>query len=149
MRALLRALAVSGALVGVVAMAQSAQADAVAPAGAIVPASDVKKALAEIKMSWRTYDKCDQPKLCGTWFDSFGVGITFGDGSIAPFIRAQRLTASEHDCIVNARAALDRGDKGLAVQWVMAAKLQMSPNVRNWLGDHPDAVIAALHNCCY
>jgi hypothetical protein len=170
MRPLVRALAISGACIAVVALSPAiarsadaaqtggsdaqasgnAQTNVAAPAGAIVAASDLKKALTEIKISWRTYDKCNQVKLCGAYFDSFGVGITFGDGSIAPFIRAQRLTASEHDCIVNARAALERGDRGLAVQWVMAAKLQMSPSVRNWLGDHPDAVVAALRsNCCF
>lgn len=118
------------------------------PAGTVVAAEDVKRALREIRISWDTFSKCDNRKVCGTYFDSFGVALTFNDGSIAPFTRTQRLTATEHDCIVHARLALDRGDRGLAVQWVMAAKLNKNPAVRGWLGDHPDAVVAALRNCC-
>jgi hypothetical protein len=113
----------------------------------IVAPNDVKKALTEIKSSWRTYDHCDRAKLCFDYFDSFGVGLTFNDGVIAPFTHTQRLKASAHDCIVNARAALEHGDRGMAVQWVMAA--EMSNTLRTWLGDHPDAVIEALHHCCF
>jgi hypothetical protein len=112
-----------------------------------VAPGDVKKALAEIKASWRTYDHCDRAKLCSDYFDSFGVGLTFNDGLIAPFAHTQRLKASAHDCIVNARAALERGDRGMAVQWVMAA--EPSNTLRTWFGDHPDAVIEALHHCCF
>jgi hypothetical protein len=111
------------------------------------PQGDVKKALAEIKNSWRNYDHCDGSKLCSDYFDSFGVGLTFSDGQIAPFTHTRRLTASAHDCIVNARAALDHGDRGMAVQWVMAS--EPSSTRRSWLGDHPDAVIEALHHCCF
>jgi hypothetical protein len=35
----------------------------------------------------------------------------------------------------------------MAVQWVMAAQMQDLP-VRNWLGEHPDAVLEALRACC-
>ena len=76
-------------------------------------------------------------------------GTKYAQEGIADLIELaeQRLTASQHDCIVNARDALDRGDKALAVQWVMASQMQ-EPLDRNWLGDHPDAVIEALRQCC-
>jgi hypothetical protein len=129
-------------------MAKSGEADSnVAPVSTAVSDSDVRKALSEIKSSWRDYTQCERAKLCSVYFESFGVGLTFNDGSIAPFAHAQRLTASGHDCIVNGRAALEHGDRGLAVQWVMASELQ-DPPLRNWLGDHPDAVIEALRRCC-
>jgi hypothetical protein len=110
--------------------------------------SDVKKALAEIKVSFRDYGPCVRASQCAVYFDSFGVGLTFGDGSIAPFAHTQRLNASAHDCIVNARASLAHGDKPMAVQWVMAARLD-DPGMRNWLGDHPEAVLEALRHCCF
>jgi hypothetical protein len=75
------------------------------------------------------------------------VALTFNDGSIVPFAHEQRLKASAHDCIVNARAALERGDRGLAVQWVMASYLR-NDAFRSWIGDHPDTVVAALQRCC-
>ncbi len=159
MRASLRALATYGAVAAAFVvspvMAQGNNAAPTgseqsggnaAPASAVVPADDLKRALKEIRSSWENYVKCDGRKACTAYFDSFGVAITFSDGSIVPFARVQRLTASDHDCILNARAALDRGDRGLAVQWVMAAKLYMSPAVRDWLGDHPDAVVEALRS---
>ncbi len=39
--------------------------------------------------------------------------------------------------------ALGHGNPGLAVQWVMASEMQ-EPLDRNWIGDHPDAVVEAL-----
>lgn len=113
-----------------------------------VPSEDLKKAASEIRGSWRDYDKCTRSKVCSSYFESFGVGITFGDGEIVPFAHVQRLTASRHDCIVNARDALDRGDRGMAVQWVMASQM-LEPLDRNWLGDHPDAVLEALRHILF
>jgi hypothetical protein len=167
MRVALHVLAISGALAvaagasfalshsdGTSAEVRPANTDAgtsaagdAPPANDAVPQSDVKKALSEIKLSWRNYDRCDRSRFCSDYFDSFGVGLTFNDGLIAPFTHTQRLTASAHDCIVNARAALERGDRGMAVQWVMAAEPSITR--RTWLGDHPDAVIDALHHCCF
>ena len=113
-----------------------------------VPGEDLKKAASEIRGSWRDYDKCTRSKVCSSYFESFGVGITFGDGEIVPFAHVQRLTASRHDCIMNARDALDRGDRGMAVQWVMASQM-LEPLDRNWLGDHPDAVLEALRHIVF
>jgi len=130
--------------------ASPAQAgDAAPPVGAQtsapVPDEDLKKALAEIRASWRDYEKCDSSRMCNQYFESFGVGLTFDDGTLAPFAHVQRLKISRHDCIVNARDALDRGDRSMAVQWVMASQMR-EPLERNWLGDHPDAVLAALRH---
>ena len=142
MRAPLRALAIAGALTMSVAagpvLAQSAAA---------VPDSDVKKALTEIRESWRDFNGCDRQNLCGVYFDSFGVALQFNDGTIAPFAHERRRLLSAHDCILKAREALDHGDRGLAVQWIMAAE-ELNPSLRGWVSDHPDAVIAALHQCC-
>jgi hypothetical protein len=69
--------------------------------------------------------------------------MSFGDGSIAPFSHVQRLTATSRDCIKKAKALLEQGDKSLAVQRVMAARLE-NGRVRDWLGNHPDAVLEAL-----
>ncbi len=117
------------------------------PASAPIAPEDVKQAVAQIRASWRNYEKCDRMRLCNDYFESFGVGLTFNDGTLVPFSHLQRLTASQHDCIVKAHDALDHGDKALAVQWVMASQMQ-EPLDRNWLGDHPDAVIEALRQCC-
>jgi hypothetical protein len=160
MRASLQALAVSGALIVAVGVAptmgQSAPpADASAPAAADAPAAastsapapvsnaDIKKAIAQIRSALRSYAPCDRPSRCSGSFDSFGVALTFNDGTMAPFAREQRLKQSGHDCILNARVALQRGDRALAVQWVMAAHMD-DPLTRNWLGDHPDAVLEGL-----
>jgi hypothetical protein len=113
-----------------------------------IPADDLKKAGSEIRASWHDYDKCTRSKVCSSYFESFGVGLTFGDGEIVPFAHVQRLTASRHDCIVNARDALDHGNRGMAVQWVMASRM-LEPLDRNWLGDHPDAVLAALRQILF
>jgi hypothetical protein len=159
MRDSLRRLAISGVLAVAAAasfaVAQSGEAAGAAqiagPAptvsGAAIPDADLKQALSEVRAAWRDYEKCARSKMCSAYFESFGVGITFNDGTIVSFAHVQRLTASRHDCIVNAHDALDRGDLGMAVQWVMASQMQ-EPLDRNWLGDHPDAVIAALRRCC-
>lgn len=142
MRASFRALAIAGALTTMAALFPlTAQSDAVSDA-------DVKKALTEIRTSWRDFNTCDRSDVCSAYFDTFGVALSFGDGSIAPFSHLRRRTLSEHDCIVNARAALEQKDRGLAVQWVMASEVE-HPQLRAWMGDHPDAVIEALHHCCF
>jgi hypothetical protein len=160
MRATLQALAVSGALIVAVgvapAMGQSAApTDASAPAPADAPAAnsdappapvsnaDIKKAISQIRKASRSYAPCDRPLRCSGSFDSFGVALTFNDGTMAAFSHEQRLKQSGHDCIQNARAALLRGDRALAVQWVMASRID-DPLTRNWLGDHPDAVLEGL-----
>ena len=154
MRAPLRALAIAGALTmmaasgSVLAQTDAASAQTAAPAAtAVVPPGDVKKALDEIRASWRDFNGCDRQNLCGVYFDSFGVALEFNDGTIAPFAHERRHLLSQHDCIIKAREALERGDRGLAVQWIMAAK-ELNPPLRAWMSDHPDAVVEALHQCC-
>lgn len=152
MRVSLRALAVSGALIvaaGVApAMGQSAPPDAPPAAAATsepapVSKADLKKAISQIRKALRSYAPCDHPERCSGNFESFGVALTFSDGTMVPFAHEERLKQSGHDCIINARAALQRGERALAVQWVMAAHLD-DPLTRNWLGDHPDAVLEGL-----
>jgi hypothetical protein len=82
---------------------------------------------------------------CAAWFSSFGTALTFNDGTLAPLAHEQRLSLSGHDCIQRARAALHEGNRALAVQWVMAAHLN-EPLIRNWLADHPDAVLEGLRH---
>ena len=118
-----------------------------AASSAPLPDADLKKAHSAIRAAWRDYAKCDRSKVCSAYFESFGVGLSFNDGTIVSFAHVQRLTASKHDCIVNAHDALDRGDRAMAVQWVMASQM-LEPLDRNWVGDHPDAVIEALRRCC-
>jgi hypothetical protein len=115
---------------------------------ASVPEHDVKTVLSELILAWHNYDACDRAKACSASFETFGVAITFNDGTIVPFAHMQRNRTSAHDCIVNAREALAHGDRGMAVQWVMASYLHDAA-FRNWLADHPDAVVAALQRCCY
>jgi hypothetical protein len=113
----------------------------------VVPAGDIKTALTEIRISWKNFNGCDRQNVCGLYFDTFGVALEFNDGTIAPFSHERRHLLSAHDCILKAREALDQGDRGLAVQWVMAAEAQ-NPSQRNWMSTHPDAVVEALHQCC-
>jgi hypothetical protein len=122
-----------------------ASASAAAPAPALAPVSnaDIRKAISQIRNASRSYAPCERVSRCSASFDSFGVALTFNDGTMAPFAHEQRLRQSGHDCIQNARGALQRGDRALAVQWVMAAHTD-DPLTRNWLGDHPDAVLEAL-----
>jgi hypothetical protein len=161
MRDSLRGLAISGALAVMAAWspafaqtespsqpASAATPPSLAPAtgtatAVSIPDEDLKTAASAIRRSLHDYDKCTHSKVCSSYFESFGVGITFGDGEIVPFAHVQRLTASKHDCIVKARDALDRSDRSMAVQWVMASEM-LEPLDRNWLGDHPDAVLEAL-----
>jgi hypothetical protein len=154
MRASLRALAIAGALITMAALFPlTAQSDAAdtggdAPRQAVVSDADVKKALTEICSFRRDFNTCDRSDVCSAYFDTFGVALTFGDGSIAPFSHLRRRTLSAHDCIVNARTALEQKDRGLAVQWVMASQAE-HPQLRAWMGDHPDAVVEALSHCCF
>ena len=112
-------------------------------------AADVAVAIRYIKGAWNDFTHCKQVSACNTYFESFGVAISYGDGSFAPFSRVQRLTATSHDCIKNAKALQAQGDKSLAVQWVMASRIE-NTRVRDWLGTHPDAVLEALqHHCCW
>ena len=141
----LRALTTLGVLIATCALSPAkAQGDSDA---AVVSERDIKTILTEIKSAWRDYAPCEPHRVCDAYFESYGVALTFNDGTIVPFSHVQRLGISAHECIVNARAALDRGDRALAVQWVMAS-YQHEDAFRGWLGDHPDTVIAALQRCC-
>jgi hypothetical protein len=120
----------------------AAQLQVTAPAEA-----DVNLAIGHVKEAWNDFTHCRRPSACNTYFESFGVAIAFGDGSIAPFAHVQRLTATSRDCIKTAKAWLDRGERSLAVQWVMASRIE-NTRVRDWLGSHPDAVLEALRHCC-
>ncbi|MFL6603875.1 MAG: hypothetical protein ACJ8R9_21460 [Steroidobacteraceae bacterium] len=128
--------------------AQAAQ-PAVAESQMTAPAeADVNTAIGYVKDAWNDFTHCRRPSACNTYFESFGVAISFGDGSIAPFAHVQRLTATSRDCIKTARALLEQGDRSLALQWVMAARIE-NKRVRDWLGNHPDAVLEALRHCCW
>jgi hypothetical protein len=83
--------------------------------------------------------------LCATYIDH--VGISFKDGDFGVSAKVQRLTTSAHDCIRNAKQELQKGNRGLAVEWVMATQLH-NRTAKNWLKDHPDAVVLALRRCC-
>lgn len=108
-----------------------------------VSARDLEEAL---NVAWRDGRQCSMESLCYVYFDTFGVAIMFSDGTIKPFAHLRRLSASAHDCIRKAMVLLKKGNRALAVQWVMAS--QPSQELREWMGDHPDAVIASLRACC-
>ena len=105
-----------------------------------VPSGDKKKALSILRRSTRDYEPCK--RSCFAYFDSFGVAFNFADGTIAAYAHEQRGKISGHDCVVNARSALARGDRSLAAQWMMAAQADILN--RNWIADHPDAMLEAL-----
>jgi hypothetical protein len=109
------------------------------PAAAVTSA-DKKKALSILRRSTRDYEACK--RSCFAYFDSFGVAFNFADGTIAAYAHEQRGKISGHDCVVNARSALARGDRSLAAQWMMAAQSDILN--RNWIADHPDAMLEAL-----
>jgi hypothetical protein len=117
------------------------------PANAPTPVSkpDIRKAVSRIRRAYRKNVPCRDVGHCALYFDSFGAALTFNDGTIAPFVHEQRLERSDRDCIQEARAALSRGDRAMAVQWAMAAYID-DPLTRNWLADHPDAVLEALRH---
>lgn len=106
---------------------------------------DVHNALVNEQWAWNDHGPCTRFLLCATYFDSFGVNITFSDGSIVPFAHVQRLTTSAHDCVQNAKNALAQSppNRGLAVEWVMASQIHNKP-LMEWMRTHPDAVVAAL-----
>src|SRR5437879_5638577 len=56
-----------------------------AASSAPIPDADLKKALTEIRAAWRDYEKCDRSKVCSAYFESFGVGLSFSDGTIVSF----------------------------------------------------------------
>jgi hypothetical protein len=111
-------------------------------------AADVAQATTYLRDAWNDFTHCRRPSACSVYFDTFGVALPFADGSIAPFAHIQRLNASSRDCIRTAKARLEQGDRTLAVQWAMAARLE-NARVRDWLGSHPDAVVEALRHCCW
>jgi hypothetical protein len=137
MKDLIRALAVSAALMIATAVAYSAETP--------VPKADVKKAISHIRRAWGSNAPCPDAARCATYFSSFGTALMFSDGTMVPLAHEQRLNKSGHECIQTARAALHEGNRALAVQWVMAAHLY-DPLTRNWLADHPDAVLEGLHH---
>ena len=113
---------------------------AAAESAAAIPSADKKKALSILRRSTRDYEACK--RSCFAYFDSFGVAFSFGDGTIAAYSHEQRGKISGHDCVVKARDALARGDRSLAAQWMMAAQADILN--RNWIADHPDAMLEAL-----
>lgn len=138
------------------AAASTARPQVEAPATASTPqpqvnapaAADVAEANRYIRQAWNDYSHCHRAAACDTYFESFGVAISFGDGSFVPFSHVQRLTATSHDCIKTAMAYLHQGDKSLAVQWAMASRIE-NTRARDWLGNHPEAVLEALRHCCW
>jgi len=123
--------------------AQAPGVAAPASASAQVPKADVKEAVSRIRRAWGSRTLCWDTVRCATYFSSFGTALTFNDGTMVPLAHEQRLGLSAHECIQRARAVLYEGNRALAVQWVMAAYLD-NPLVRNWLADHPDAVLEGL-----
>ena len=107
-----------------------------------IPKADLKKAISMLRRSTRDYTPCTHVKTCSAYFDSFGVAFSFADGSIAAYSHEQRGQISGHDCVVKARNALSGGERSMAVQWMMAAQADILN--RNWIADHPDAVLEAL-----
>jgi hypothetical protein len=111
--------------------------------GDAASAADVVQAASYVKAAAGDFTNCRRPSACYAYFDSFGVAIPFADGSIVPFAHVQRLSATSRDCIRKAKALAEEGNHSLAVQWAMAARIENRP-IRDWLGNHPDAVLAAL-----
>jgi hypothetical protein len=111
-------------------------------------AAEVAAATGYIKQAWSDFSHCHRASACNTYFESFGVAISFADGSFVPYSHIQRLTATSHDCIKTAKAYLHQGDKSLALQWAMASRIENTP-IRDWLGNHPEAVLEALRRCCW
>jgi len=144
------------AAVLLVATAQSQTPETAAPrappapadAPPAVAAKELATATSILRDAWKDFTQCRRPSACNAYFETFGVAISFADGSIAPFARAARLKATSHDCVKNARVYLEQGNRSLAVQWAMAARIE-DLSARDWLGNHPEAVLAALRNCCH
>lgn len=120
--------------------AQTAESSSVAQRPA---AADVAQAIGYLKSAAADFTNCRHPSACYVYFDTFGVAIPFADGSIVPFSHVQRLTATSRECIKKAKALEAEGNRSLAVQWAMAARIE-NRSIRDWLGNHPDAVLEAL-----
>jgi hypothetical protein len=135
-------------LAGIAAVLLMSAAHSQTPDPAAPTEKDVAVAIGYVKDAWNDFTHCRRASACNTYFESFGVAIPFGDGSIVPFSHVQRRTATSRDCIKTAKAYQDHGDKSLAVQWAMAARIE-NTRVRDWLGSHPDAVLEALRHCCW
>jgi hypothetical protein len=110
---------------------------------ASVDREDVVQAVSYLKSAAADFTNCRRASACKVYFDTFGVAIPFADGSIAPFSHVQRLSATSRECVKKAKALQDDGNRGLAVQWAMAARIE-NRTIRDWLGNHPDAVLEAL-----
>ena len=123
-----------------VSAAQTPEANSVAQRPA---AADVAQAVSYLKSAAADFTNCRRPSACYVYFDTFGVAIPFADGSIVPFSHVQRLTATSRECIKKAKALEEEGNRSLAVQWAMAARIE-NRSIRDWLGNHPDAVLEAL-----
>jgi hypothetical protein len=134
------------AALSLMAAAHSGAARAQTP-DAAPPAADIRTASGYVREAWNDFSRCRRASACNTYFDTFGVALPFADGSVAPFAHMQRLEATSRDCIKTAKAHLEQGDKSLAVQWVMAARVE-NKKILDWLGSHPDAVLEALRRCC-
>jgi len=106
-----------------------------------VHASDDDEALKHVVWAWNDSGPCKRTALCATYINH--VGISFKDGDLGIAVKIQRLTTSAHDCIANAKEAKRKGNRALAVEWVMASQIHNEP-VKRWLRDHGDAVLAAL-----
>src|SRR3569833_684967 len=106
-------------------------------------AADVEQATNYLKAAANDFTNCRRPSACYAYFDSFGVAIPFADGSVVPFAHVQRLSATARECIKKAKALEEEGNRSLAVQWAMAARIE-NRTIRDWLGNHPDAVLVAL-----
>jgi len=149
MKAIVRTLVVSGILIVTSSVAAGEIPVDVAASATSAPApvskADIRKAISRIRHAYRKDVPCGEAAYCTTYFESFGVALTFNDGTIEAFAHEQRLKRSGHDCIQEARVALDEGNRALAVQWTMAAYLD-DPLTRNWLADHPDAVLEGLRH---
>ncbi|HEY2401148.1 MAG TPA: hypothetical protein VGI23_12395 [Steroidobacteraceae bacterium] len=124
----------------------------IAPAADTLPANaaqanvekaDVAQAATYLKTAAADFTNCRRASACKTYFDSFGVAIPFADGSIVPFSHVQRLSATSRECVKKAKALEEEGNRSLAVQWAMAARIE-NRTIRDWLGSHPDAVLEAL-----
>src|SRR5438552_1609756 len=109
-------------------------------AHANVDQTDVARAVNYLKSAASDFTNCRRVSACKVYFDSFGVAIPFADGSIVPFSHVQRLSATSRECVKKAKALEEEGDRSLAVQWAMAARIE-NPTIRDWLGSHPDAVL--------
>jgi hypothetical protein len=105
--------------------------------------TDVVQAAAYLKTAAADFTNCRRASACKAYFDSFGVAIPFADGSIVPYSHVQRLSATARECVKKAKALEEEGNRSLAVQWAMAARIE-NRTIRDWLGNHPDAVLEAL-----